>query len=195
LKPRPRSQSKVARRFLHGLVLALPVICVMLARPYHAVLQAATLEPVVLQSPTHEPVFVVADAGSAGLRLTWPTDGPVTSNFDDSHPLGIDIGLAFEPNEVIRASADGTISFAGGRRCCSYGLYVIVDHANDLTTLYAHLSEIWVEEGQHVKAGEALGRGGTTGTSTSEHLHFEVRKAGIRIDPLAFLPRDLPPGE
>ena len=51
---------------------------------------------------------------------------------------------------------DGTVSFAGGNTCCSYGLYVVVDHPNGWQTLYAHMSQIKVTKGQTVNQGEAL---------------------------------------
>ena len=64
-----------------------------------------------------------------------------------------------------------------------YGYYVVVRHDNGLETLYGHMSKILVEEGQHVKAGEAVGLGGSTGRSTGPHLHFELRYLGNPINP------------
>lgn len=65
-----------------------------------------------------------------------------------------------------------------------YGLYVIVDHGGGWKTLYAHLSAIYVYEGQTVTQGTYIGAVGTTGNSTGPHLHFEIRKNGERMDPL-----------
>lgn len=64
-----------------------------------------------------------------------------------------------------------------------YGYYVVVRHENGLETLYGHMSKILVEEGQHVKAGQAVGLGGSTGRSTGPHLHFELRYLGNPINP------------
>jgi murein DD-endopeptidase MepM/ murein hydrolase activator NlpD len=120
----------------------------------------------------------------------WPVTGPITSRFEADHPLGIDIGLSKTPDAPIQASAAGIVSFAGGRQCCSYGLYVMLDHGNGLTSVYAHLSRIDVAEGQPVEQGSVLGIAGETGDSTSEHLHMEFRESGtkIRLDPMLFLP-------
>jgi murein DD-endopeptidase MepM/ murein hydrolase activator NlpD len=120
----------------------------------------------------------------------WPVDTNIriTNDFDASHPLGIDIGLRFDPTAPILAVQSGTVTFVGGDPCCSYGLYVIVDHGDGLKTLYAHLSRIDVAVGQTVGQGEQLGVAGSTGYSTGPHLHFEVHLNGKRIDPLSRLP-------
>ena len=86
------------------------------------------------------------------------------------------------------ASAGGVVTFAGGNACCSYGLYVVVDHGNGMQTLYAHLSKIGVSVGQVVAQGQYLGTSGSTGYSTGEHLHFEVHVGGSIVNPLAYLP-------
>ena len=82
--------------------------------------------------------------------FAWPIYGPISSYFGPSHPLGIDIDLYGRDGAGIGASALGTVIFAGGDRCCSYGLYVIVQHAKGWATLYAHLSGIAVSVGQDV---------------------------------------------
>jgi murein DD-endopeptidase MepM/ murein hydrolase activator NlpD len=122
------------------------------------------------------------------LTLIWPVPGPVSSYMDAEHPLGIDIGLATLPSIPIRAATTGVVSFAGGTACCGYGLHVIVEHPGGLTTVYAHLSEIHVSEGQVVRKRDVLGISGDTGNSTSEHLHFEVRRGEELLDPLTVLP-------
>ena len=105
-----------------------------------------------------------------------------------AHPLGIDFGLSHAPGSAVRAVAAGKVAFAGGDACCSYGLYVIVDHGNGLKTLYAHLSALSVVTGQQVAQGQTLGPSGATGYSYGVHLHFEVHRNGTRVDPMAYLP-------
>jgi murein DD-endopeptidase MepM/ murein hydrolase activator NlpD len=124
----------------------------------------------------------------AASGLKWPISGPISSYFGPSHPLGIDIDLYNNPNGPIGAAMDGTVSFAGGNSCCSYGLYVVVDHSNGLQTLYAHLSSISVTKGQKVSQGTVLGKGGRTGYATGNHLHFEVHVNGNVVNPLSYLP-------
>jgi hypothetical protein len=121
----------------------------------------------------------------AGTRIVWPAYGPITSHYGPDHPLGIDIG---QNSGDIVAATDGVVSFAGGDPCCSYGLYVIIESLDGITTLYGHLSRIDVHEGDIVKAGQALGLVGTTGHSTGPHLHFETLLNGERVNPLSLLP-------
>ena len=64
---------------------------------------------------------------------------------------------------------------------------MIIDHGGNITTLYAHTSELYVEEGQNIQRGQAIAAVGSTGLSTGPHLHFEVRREGEPIDPMAFL--------
>jgi murein DD-endopeptidase MepM/ murein hydrolase activator NlpD len=88
----------------------------------------------------------------------------------------------------IAAAMPGQVVFVGGSPCCSYGYHVIIEHADGYETLYAHLSNVWVGTGQWVSGGEIIGLSGNTGYSTGPHLHFEIRRNGVKRDPLAFLP-------
>lgn len=72
----------------------------------------------------------------------------------------------------------------------AYGNAVIVDHGSGLTSLYAHLSKIEVAEGQDVNKNSEIGKVGSTGRSTGDHLHLEVRQNGIPVNPLTVLPKD-----
>ena len=69
----------------------------------------------------------------------------------------------------------------------SYGNYVVVDHGNGLSTLYAHMSALNVSAGSKVSAGQQVGAVGSTGSSTGPHLHFEVRINGSTVDPAPYL--------
>ena len=88
----------------------------------------------------------------------------------------------------ILAAADRTVSIANGTDSWggSYGYHVKIGHADSFETLYAHCSSICVTEGQQVKQGEVIAYVGTTGSSTGNHLHFEVRQNGERMDALRF---------
>jgi lipoprotein NlpD len=148
----------------------------------------ATAEPTDTPEPTETPVPATTknkkSKAQSSAGFIWPASGPISSYFGPSHPLGIDIDFFADPNQPVVAVADGTVTFAGGDPCCSYGYYVIVDHHNGFETLYAHLSEIDVVTGQNVKQGQVLGLGGRTGN----HLHFEVHLNGVVVDPLKYLP-------
>jgi murein DD-endopeptidase MepM/ murein hydrolase activator NlpD len=132
------------------------------------------------------PASISGPRSASGLM--WPTSGPISSYFGPSHPLGIDIDLFNNPNAPVGAAAAGTVSFAGGNSCCSYGLYVVVDHGNGLQTLYAHLSKVSVSTGQKVSQGQVIGNAGRTGYATGNHLHLEVHKNGTPVNPVAYLP-------
>lgn len=120
--------------------------------------------------------------------FVWPVWGSISSYFGPGHPLGIDIDLYYDPNSPIGAAKSGIVTFAGGNLCCSYGLYVIVEHGDGTSTLYAHMSQIAVTQGQVVGTGQLLGFAGATGYATGNHLHFEVRIGDNVVDPLIFLP-------
>ena len=117
-------------------------------------------------------------------RLVWPALGSVTSRFGSNHPLGIDIAQA--DGQVV-AATDGAVVFAGGARCCSYGLFVVVESPEGITTLYAHLESVAVTQGQRVRQGQPLGIVGCTGHCFGTHLHFEVIEDGARQNPLSYL--------
>lgn len=76
-----------------------------------------------------------------------------------------------------------------------YGNEIIVDHGYGYKTLYAHLSAFKVKKGQNVKRGQVIGLVGNTGKSTAPHLHYEVRKNNVPIDPIYFFFSDLTPDE
>ena len=129
-----------------------------------------------------------ARSPSSATGFIWPVNGPISSYFGPSHPLGIDIDQYNSPGAPIHAAASGTVTFAGGDPCCSYGLYVVIDHGNGFETLYAHLDPLAVSQGQSVEQGQVIGYVGLTGHTTGYHLHFEVHLNGQVVNPLDYLP-------
>lgn len=104
-----------------------------------------------------------------------------THMYENSHGA-IDIGApAMTP---IYAAADGTVIMSGWHD--SYGNFVKIDHGNGWATLYAHQTKRVASVGEHVSAGDLIGYVGTTGDSTGNHLHFEIRFNENRLDPLQF---------
>ncbi len=127
-------------------------------------------------------------AQTAGDGWAWPAVGPLTSTFGPWHPLGIDVGIP--SGTPVRAARAGTVIFAGGNPCCSYGYHVIVDNGDGYETTYAHFSAFNVQIGDQVAQGQVLGLSGSTGHSTGPHLHFEIRRDGVIQNPELFLPID-----
>ncbi len=116
-------------------------------------------------------------------NFVWPLFGWMTQDFHPSH-RAIDIAA---PEGTLVTAADRGVVLRAGWNGQGYGRFVIVDHNIDYITLYAHLSEVLVSEGEVVAQGEILGRVGSTGNSTGPHLHFEIRDFGTRVDPVSLL--------
>jgi murein DD-endopeptidase MepM/ murein hydrolase activator NlpD len=127
-----------------------------------------------------------------------PVRKPVAGLLDMTSPFGVRIDpflgraamhsgvdLRGDVGEPVRATAAGKVTVAGWDG--GYGKMVEIDHGNGLATRYGHLSEIDVKLGQTVRAGETIGRIGSTGRSTGPHLHYETRINGEPVDPQKYL--------
>ncbi len=111
--------------------------------------------------------------------------GPRRDPFLGQSAMHTGVDLAAITGTAVRTTGPGTVLIAavnGG-----YGKMVEVDHGNGITTAYAHLNTILVEVGDIVLAGAIIGRAGSTGRSTGPHLHYEIRRDGRTIDPMAHL--------
>ncbi|MDD4602183.1 MAG: M23 family metallopeptidase [Bacteroidales bacterium] len=93
----------------------------------------------------------------------------------------------------IYATGNGTIITAGRDNEGGYGNEITIDHGYNYKTVYAHLSRVFVKPGQKILRGQIIGYVGNTGKSTSPHLHYEVRKNGIPLNPIYFFFNDLTP--
>ena len=111
--------------------------------------------------------------------------GPRIDPFLGRMALHAGMDIREEPGAPVRATAGGKVVSAGWSG--GYGNMVEIEHENDLSTRYGHLSLITVAEGQYVSPGTVLGRVGSTGRSTGPHLHYEVRIDGEAVDPGRFL--------
>lgn len=150
---------------------------------------AATLPvaPVIRASPRlPAPRF----AAGAMVPQYWPLDdtGFLTRGqiggtaSDEAHP-GIDI--AVPSGSVVRAAAGGSVADAG--QDPEYGWFVLLQHADGYQTMYGHLSRRLVSRGDSVAPGQVIGLTGSTGRSTAPHLHFEIRRQGVSLDPLTMV--------
>ncbi|MEJ7568617.1 MAG: M23 family metallopeptidase [Gaiellaceae bacterium] len=125
----------------------------------------------------------------APISLGWPAEGTVTDAFGPRWGrmhLGIDIGIL--TSLEVRAAAAGTVTATGYLAGYEgYGNVVTVDVGRGYTMLYAHLAAASASPGDWLDLGESLGRAGCTGSCTGTHLHFELRQAGVPVDPWPFL--------
>lgn len=133
------------------------------------------------------------NARLAATPSIWPTDGEVTSRYGwrsspwgwgggDWHP-GIDI--ANDYGTPIHSTADGEVIYSGWY--AGYGKMIQISHGNGIVTVYGHNSQILVEVGDKVKKGDIIAQMGSTGYSTGNHLHYEVRVNGTTVNPANFL--------
>ena len=102
----------------------------------------------------------------------WPITQGYGEKITSGFHTGIDYGAPM--GTEILASADGEVMSAGWDTT-GYGLCVIIKHTSDRSTLYAHLSKIYVSKGEKVKQSQPIGLSGKSGNSTGPHLHFEAR--------------------
>lgn len=141
--------------------------------------------------PSKKPVSprirqITPDAGTvvASGSFVWPAGGNISQYFVWYHK-GIDIANRAAPS-VLAADA-GKVIMSGWPDGYGYGNRVIIDHGNGFRTMYAHLSRMYVIVGQTVSRGAAIGKMGSSGRSTGIHLHFEVTKNGVYLNPLSVL--------
>lgn len=132
------------------------------------------------------PNITVAEDSSTqteNIPSTLPTMGQISKKYGPDHE-GVDIAAPlFAP---ILAAAGGNVKAAGWDSV--YGNYVIIEHSKNYSTFYGHLNSVAPKQGESVTAGKIIGTVGSSGKSTSPHLHYEVRFQGKAIDPMAYLP-------
>jgi len=125
-------------------------------------------------------------------RMAWPARGRLVSGFGyRRHPLwggthfhtGIDIAAPY--GVPVRAADSGEVIFSGWWD--GFGKSVVINHGRSITTVYGHLSRLYVRSGQVIGKGQVIGLIGSSGYSTGPHLHFEVRLRGKPVNPMGWL--------
>jgi len=107
--------------------------------------------------------------------------GVRTDPFSNNQQMHRGLDLAAPEGTEVFAVANGTVTSAGFDPV--YGNYIIISHSNNYSSLYGHLQTIYTVLRSEVRSGSLIGRVGSTGQSTGPHLHFELRRGGIPIDP------------
>ncbi|WP_295578749.1 M23 family metallopeptidase [uncultured Oscillibacter sp.] len=153
--------------------------------------QAASLA-YVLYSDKNLPEGVSMEQAILNFDYCTPVSGVLSSNFGyREHPVegeerfhyGVD--LAANTGTAIGCFADGTVKAVG--ESSSYGKYCIVDHAGGYSTLYAHCSRVTVSAGTGVTEGQKIAEVGETGMATGPHLHFELHRDGVYLNPIYYV--------
>jgi murein DD-endopeptidase MepM/ murein hydrolase activator NlpD len=172
--------------------------------------QEAAIAQAAHAAPANSPRVPVT---AAPTRLEAPLGGPITQGFGPS-PLAFEPTLTFDGvtyphfhtgidiaaplDTPVQAAANGVVALAGADtdsqgHLVGYGNYIVIAHGGGMVTLYGHLDQLLVHVGQVVRAGEVIGREGSTGNSTGPHLHFEVRIGGLLANPKNFLAGEVKP--
>ncbi|HQR02677.1 MAG: peptidoglycan DD-metalloendopeptidase family protein [Proteobacteria bacterium] len=133
---------------------------------------------------TSAPVPAQSAAAAGDLVWAWPAAGALINTFSEGHNKGID--LAGKQGDPVNAAADGKVIYVGTLR--GYGRMVIVKHEGNFSSVYGHNSQILVKEEQQVTRGQKLAEVGSS-DSDQPKLHFEIRRLGVPVNPLQFLPK------
>lgn len=130
--------------------------------------------------------------GAVGMKFRWPVVGQISSQFGwRRSPFGrrrvfhSGLDIRAPKGRAISAAADGKVVHSGWIN--GYGYAIVIAHPNGMTTLYGHCSSLVAQKGQNVKSGQLVARVGSTGRSTGNHLHFEVRVKCAAQNPLKHL--------
>jgi murein DD-endopeptidase MepM/ murein hydrolase activator NlpD len=136
-------------------------------------------------APVAPPRYIPqAPPGGGTGQFAWPAGGRITQGYRAWH-RGIDIANKGMPG--VAAADAGVVAVAGWPAPWAYGNRIIIDHGNGYRTLYAHLNRIYVSAGERVSRGQVIGQMGSTGRSTGPHLHFEISRSGVKVNPVGYL--------
>lgn len=188
-----RELSSVLLAFL--IVLSLPVVAVVILM--NAGFNVVSDKLASVDSKTQAVQLLDPKDGSVVKEIkptvSWPKTGVITLEFAESDwpyqlfHTGIDIanprGIIGDP---IHPFMDGTVIYAG-EIFWGYGKHIIIDHGNNISSLYGHLDKIYVYVGEKVTINDVIGKEGSTGWSTGPHVHFQVNVFGIPVNPRTFL--------
>jgi murein DD-endopeptidase MepM/ murein hydrolase activator NlpD len=153
--------------------------------------QQAAAEPAPqTQKATYTAAEPAAPVASGGTDFRWPVRGRVISGFG-AKPNGQTndgVNISVPEGTEIKAAEGGVVAYAGNE-LKGFGNLVLIRHAGEWVTAYAHASEIMVKRGDVVRRGQTIARSGKSGSVTTPQLHFEVRRGASPVDPMDHLPQ------
>ena len=172
-------------------VLMLPVVAVILLTQVGINVISNKL---VDQNPTNQAIQIKDPVTGKVVKeinpkIVWPTKGVITLEFGEMsiyQPFHTGIDIAGKRDDPVTPAMDGTVIYAG-EIFWGFGKHIIIDHGNNIQSIYAHLNKIFVYVGQEVKPGDVIGEEGETGWATGPHLHFQINIFGIPVNPRVFL--------
>ncbi len=121
------------------------------------------------------------------LSWRWPARGRIVQRYSLKAPVNKGIDISGRLGEPVIAAGGGEVVYAGSE-LTGYGRLIILKHNSSYLSAYAHNKEMFVREGDSVKAGQKIAEIGSTGT-TEPKLHFEIRRNGKPVDPMGYLPK------
>ena len=149
-----------------------------------------SVEITVAENEVSDELQEIEDSSVNGVYLAQkPVTGTITSRFGSRESIrsyphnGLDIAAPY--GTKIKAAASGTVTFSGYNG--SYGNLVVVDCGSGVEIYYGHCSKLLVDVGDKVEAGDIIGEVGSTGNSTGNHLHFEIKINGTSVDPQNYI--------
>ena len=177
---KPVTTAKVETRPLDGK----PAAAASAASPASSVTAPASAVASAASSSATSASVPAAKGADDEVAWAWPVPGPVIQSFDDSRNKGVDLGG--KAGDAVLAAASGRVMYVGSS-LRGYGNAIIVKHANDYLSVYAHNQTMLVKEDQLVHRGQKIAEMGSSDADQVK-LHFEVRKSGKPLDPAKVLP-------
>lgn len=182
-----KGETGFAIAYRYGVPLENIAIANRLEPPYNVRIGQKLIIPAVFAAPSQtapardRPYFRRPHDGTMLLGWAMREDGKGHDGVD----------YAASPGDMVRASASGTVIFAGETKE-RFGRLVVIDHGNGWQSAYGHLARVTVDLGEVVKRGERIGLAGDAGDAARTELHFEIRHDGKKVDPAPLLPRNRP---
>jgi murein DD-endopeptidase MepM/ murein hydrolase activator NlpD len=177
------------------LILLLPIIAVIILTQTGINIvsdKLISVDSVTNRVEIHDPTSGVVIT-TISSPMIWPVKGVITLEFGKSDlpyeimHTGIDIANPQgKIGDNISPFMDGTVIYAG-ETAIGYGKHIIIDHGNNVTSLYGHLDKVLVYKGEKVTINDVIGKMGSTGWSTGPHVHFQINVFGIPVNPRVFL--------
>lgn len=142
------------------------------------------VEPVITEvSENYSKIDTISIKEEENIPSLMPASGQISKKFGIGHEA---IDLAAPLFSPVIAAASGKVIATGWDSL--YGNYIVIEHSKNYTTFYGHLNSVAHKKGERVKTGELIGTVGSSGKSTSPHLHYEVRFQDTPVDPMPYLP-------